>query len=159
MSRKKPKDPWSYTLWLLTGRDYTRKQIRDRLARKGFEEEEIAGVLEKLAEYRLVDDAAYARAFVASRSRNKGSLALARELRQRGVTDELAERALQGLDTEKELASALDLLARNAWRFTETEDVRRGLARAHAFLARRGFPPDVAREALESSGLFDLEGD
>jgi regulatory protein len=139
---------WSYALALLTRRSHTEAEIRDRLARKQAEGAVIDEVLGRLARYRLVDDDAFAEAYVRTHGGRKGSIALRHELRRKGVPEEATESSLAPLDQETELANADRLLERNAWRF-RTDDARRGRARAFAFLARRGFPAEVAAAALE----------
>lgn len=143
----------SYTLWLLGRRDYTEKELRDRLARKGAEPADIDGVIARLVELDLVDDAKYARAFVRSRRRKKGIFAIRRDLRRKGIGGREADAALEPLTDEAQLATAKRLLERHAWRFEDRDE--RARARAYAFLARRGFPSDVAGEAVRDSGLFD----
>jgi regulatory protein len=143
---------WSYALALLTRRSHTEAEIRERLARKLAGSAVIDEVVERLARYRLVDDGAFAEAYVRSRSGRKGSIALRHELRRKGVPEEAADSSLAPLDEQTELANAVRLLARNAWRF-RIEDARRGRARAFAFLARRGFPAEVSAAALEQQWL------
>lgn len=143
----------SYTLWLLGRRDYSEKELRDRLARKGAEPADVDRVIERLADLGLVDDAKYAAAFVRSRRRKKGAFAIRRELRRKGIEGMAADRALEPLTEDAQLATAVRLLDKHAWRFAAADD--RARARAYAFLARRGFPPDVAGAALRTCELFD----
>jgi regulatory protein len=149
---------WSYALTLLARRSHTEAEIRERLARKQAVSAVIDEVLDRLARYRLVDDAAFAEAYVRTHGGRKGSIALRHDLRCKGVPEEAAESSLAPLDEETELANAASLLERNAWRF-RTDDPRRGRARAFAFLARRGFPAEVAAEALERHWEEPARGD
>ena len=73
-----------------------------------------AEVLDRLAEVGLVDDAAYAQMPVQSRSRTNGlsGAALRRELREKGVDDELATTAIGSLDEQTERARAEELVAK-----------------------------------------------
>ena len=50
----------------------TRRQMRDYLTGKGYSPRIISYVLEKLEEYRYVDDEAYAKLYVEQNSANKG---------------------------------------------------------------------------------------
>ncbi len=74
---------------------------------------ETAGpVLARLADVGLIDDAAFARAWVESRHRNRGLArrALSAELRQRGVDGQDIEAAVSALDPADEMATARRLV-------------------------------------------------
>ncbi len=138
---------WNYTLWLLGRQAYTTGQLKDKLVRKGATESTIIKVLEKLAELKLVDDALYAETFVRTRSRNKGAIRLRQELFRKGVAEPLVDKAVGELDEDTQLESAAALAQKNLWRWKG--EPRERYAKAYAFLARRGFPVEVVRVALE----------
>ena len=146
----------SYTLWLLGRRDYSEKELRDRLTRKGAGAADIDRVIARLDDLDLVDDARVAAGLVRVRRKKRGVFALRRELRRKGIVGSTAEDALAPVTHESQLAAALRILERHAWRFEDRD--ARSRARAYAFLARRGFPPDVVREALGASERFDEDG-
>lgn len=149
-------DAWSreralrYAYWLLSRRDYARAELVERLQRKPVAPEVRDAVLARLDELDYLDDARFARGFVRARSADKGRWALRRELARRGVPEAVAEEALEGLDDAHQEAAARAVLRKHAWRFASA-DADRDRARAAAFLARRGFPPDAARAALEAA--------
>ena len=120
-------------------------------------------MLDRFTEVGLIDDAAFAQAWVTRRSAAKGlsGRALAQELRRRGVADDVAGTALAELDPDDELAAARELVARRL-RSTVAlaPDARlRGLV---AMLGRKGHGPGVAyrvvKEALAEEGLAGDEG-
>ena len=143
----------SYTLWLLGRRDYSEKELRDRLARKGANPVDVDRVITRLDDLDLVDDAKVAAGLVRVRRKKRGIFALRRDLRRKGIEGSTAEDALAPVTHESQLTAAKGILARHAWRFEDRD--ARSRARAYAFLARRGFPPDVVHEALGASELFD----
>jgi regulatory protein len=100
-------------------------------------------VLDRLEEVRLLDDAAYAEAFVRSRQRTGQSRAVVRrDLRSKGVSEEEADAALAEIDVDREREAALLLASRRAARTAGlTEQVRR--RRLYGLLARRGYPADL----------------
>ncbi|MGH3344870.1 MAG: regulatory protein RecX [Carbonactinosporaceae bacterium] len=112
-------------------------------------------VLDQLVERGLVDDAAFAAAWVDSRHRGRGlaSAVLARELRRRGVDDDLLEGALARLDSERELETARALVGRRLARTRDLEP-RARVRRLLGVLARKGYPYGLAfrvvKEALEA---------
>ena len=147
---------WNYVLWLLGRQAYTTGQLKDKLGRKGATQETVTRVLDKLTELKLVDDALYAEAFVRSRSRNKGAIRLRQELFRKGVAEPLVDKAVGELDEETQLESALALAEKNLWRWKG--EPRQRYAKAYAFLARRGFPVEVVRGALEQTFADDKSG-
>ena len=140
---------WNYALWLLGRQAYTTGQLKDKLNRKGAAEDTVTKVLDKLLELKLVDDALYAEAFVRSRSRSKGAIRLRQELFRKGVAEPLVDKAVGELDEATQLGAALSLAQKNLWRWKG--EPRQRYAKAYAFLARRGFPVEVVREALEQT--------
>ncbi|GLW73078.1 hypothetical protein Kpho02_53770 [Kitasatospora phosalacinea] len=144
-------------LRLLTGAAKSRKQLADALRRKEIPEEVAEQVLDRLEEVGLIDDAAFAEAWVESRHAVRGlsRRALAQELRTKGVTGETAERALLQVDADDETEAARALVAR---KLRSTAGLERGvrIRRLVGVLARRGYAEGLAfrvvREALDAEG-------
>ncbi len=154
MARSDPYDrerAMSYCLWLLGRRMYTEQQLRDKLERKKTPAADIDAVVARLHELELLDDRAFADAFVRGRERRKGRHALRRDLRAKGVDGTDIDAALEHMDDATQIDRAAALLDKHAWRF-DRGDARKDRAKAYAFLARRGFGSDVVRAALERAG-------
>ncbi|GLF99703.1 recombination regulator RecX [Streptomyces yaizuensis] len=150
-------------LRLLTGTPRTRKQLADALDRRGIPPEVAEEVLSRFEEAGLIDDAAFAGAWVESRHHGRGLArrALARELRTKGVDAALIDDAMDRLDPEQEEETARELVARKL-RSTRGLDRDRRIRRLAGMLARKGYGEGVAlrvvRQALEEEGLAeDLE--
>ncbi len=131
----------------------TRSDLERRLRDKGFAAQAITEVVDRLAEVGLVNDAEYARAFLAGRwgRRPAGWSKLQRDLRAKGVPDE-AIVAGRGLIEEREgaadeLAVASKLVAQVSARYARFEPRVRN-QRLYALLARRGFDGDTIRRVL-----------
>jgi regulatory protein len=140
----------------LTTSAATRAQLAALLARRGVPDEVAERVLNRFGEVDLVDDAAYARAWVESRHAGRGlsRRALAYELRQRGVADADSAEALEAVDSERELAAARELVRRRL-PATEGLDPAARTRRLAGLLARKGYSGGLAmrvvREALAAS--------
>lgn len=140
----------------LTTSAATRAQLAALLARRGVPDEVAERVLDRLGEVDLIDDAAYARAWVESRHSGRGLArrALAYELRQRGVADADAADALESVDAERELAAARELVRRRLPATEGLDPVARA-RRLAGLLARKGYSGGLAmrvvREALAAS--------
>lgn len=143
---------WNYVLWLLGRQAYTTAQVKEKLVRKQVAPEIIQQVLEKLGDYRFLDDVRFAEQYIQSRQRHKGKIALKQELRRKGVDEKLVEGALVELDDESQLEHATALLQKQLPRL-QTGEERKRYGKAYAFLARKGFTSDIIRRVLEDVNL------
>src|SRR5690606_41228674 len=87
-------------LRLLTGTPRTRKQPADALRKRDIPDEAAEEVLSRFEEVGLINDGAFADAWVESRHHGRGLArrALARELRTKGVDPTLIDAAVSQLD-------------------------------------------------------------
>lgn len=144
-------------LRLLTGTPRTRKQLADALRKREIPEDAAEEVLSRFEEVGLIDDGAFADAWVESRHHGRGLArrALARELRTKGVDPALIEDAVARLDSEQEEETARELVARKL-RATRGLDRDKRIRRLAGMLARKGYPEGMAlrvvRQALEEEG-------
>ncbi|MEU1302198.1 recombination regulator RecX [Streptomyces shenzhenensis] len=144
-------------LRLLTGTPRTRKQLADALRKKEIPEDVAEEVLSRFEEVGLIDDSAFADAWVESRHHGRGLArrALARELRTKGVDSALIDEAVAQLDAEQEESTARELVARKL-RSTRGLDRDKRIRRLAGMLARKGYPEGMAlrvvRQALEEEG-------
>ena len=146
----------------LTGAPKTRSQLADLLAARDIPDDAAESVLDRFTEVGLIDDAAFARAWVSSRQAGRGLArrALSAELRAKGVDAEVAAEAVEAVDDEDERAAAQRLVAR---RVSGMRRLDRATAtrRLVGMLARKGYGGGLAaavvREALD--GVDDDAGD
>ncbi len=152
----------------LTGQPRSRAELSARLARKHVPPGVAERLLDRFEEVGLVDDGAFARAWVQSRQPGKGLArrALAAELRRKGVEEEVARAALDEVDPDDELEAAR-LLVRRRLRGTAGLSRDAALRRLTGMLARKGYPAGtcfrVVREELDRVGhdtadLMDPDG-
>ena len=133
----------------LAVRPRTRAELAQALTRRGISAETTAEVLDRYDEVGIIDDAAFSRAWVASRHAGRGLArrALANELRKRGVDADTAGAALEELDESTEAATARALVDRKLRTSRGTpEQIFRRLV---GMLARKGYPPGVAIRAVK----------
>jgi len=132
-------------------RPRTRAELARALTRRGVSAEIIEEVLDRYDEVGMIDDAAFARAWVTSRHHGRGLArrALAGELRLRGVDTETVGAALDGLDPETEAATARALVDRRLRVGTGAPDAV--FRRLVGMLARKGYPPGVAIRVVKDA--------
>ena len=88
-------------LRLLTGTPRTRKQLADALRKREIPDDAAEEVLSRFEEVGLINDSAFADAWVESRHHGRGLArrALAQELRTKGVDPTLVDAAVSQLDS------------------------------------------------------------
>lgn len=142
----------------------TRSQLREVLLKREIPEDVADEVLSQFADVGLIDDAAFAKAWVESRHHSKGlaGRALKAELRRRGVGSDDINEAVAALDPDAETETARRLVERklSSTRGLPTETRTRRLA---GMLARKGYPAGLAfriiREALDAEGVAGEEAE
>ena len=139
----------SNALALLARRPRSEREVRDRLRQKGYAPEAIDAAVAKLAGWRYLDDADFARYWVENRAAHqpRGRRLLEQELRHKGVARDTVKETIAEADLDEQTA-ALDLARKKLRSYAGQEPpvVRRRLA---AYLARRGYGWDVARPVLD----------
>jgi regulatory protein len=135
----------------LAVRPRTRAELAQTLRKRGIDDEVASAVLDRYDEVGLIDDAAFAKAWVTSRHHGRGlaSRALAQELRQRGVSKEDTDEALSDLDFDTEAQTALDLATRRLRSMHGEPDAI--FRRLVGMLARKGYPAGVAVRAVKEA--------
>ena len=151
-------------------------EVRRHLADAAFPAELVDGAIARLLELGMLDDRAFATAWVESRdrARPRGRSALRGELAYKGIDREtiaavLSDRDRAAVEESEEAGSDGDatfadrpvrsadevaarrLLEKSRTALQRVEDPRARRQRAYALLARKGFDPDVCREV---SGRF-----
>ena len=121
-------------------------EVRKRVGRD-FDQPVVERVLDSLKRYGYLDDAEYARQWRRSRDKRKprGAFLLRRELRAKGVADDLIDDALDGLD---EASSAYRAGQHRAQRWLSDDSMPYATFRRKMwdYLGRRGFAAGVTRD-------------
>ncbi len=144
---------------LLSYRPRSTQEIRDRLARKGFQEPAVDAAVDRLSGWGYLNDGDFARRWVENRTehRPRGTRLLAQELRHKGIDRDLIGETLDEADID-ELAAALQAGERKAQSYARLEPAI-AKRRLSGFLARRGFNGGVVRQATEQLLGDRLEDD
>ena len=146
----------------LTTQARSRHELAEALAAKAVPDEVSTAVLDRFEELGLVDDTAFAQAWVESRQAGRGlsRRMLRQELRRKGVDDEVISESLESLGPEAEVAAARRLVER---KLTATRNLDPAVRyrRLTAMLARKGYPAGVAlrvvREAIADESADSQE--
>lgn len=127
----------------------TRAQLEQACARRNVPEWAVRELLDRFTELGLVDDEAFARAWVRSRhvGRGLGRRALRHELLTRGVDRDIVDEAVAEVSLDDEDAAARALVAARLASMQRLDAVTKR-RRLTALLARRGYPPGVAARVV-----------
>jgi len=137
-------------------RPQTEAEVRAKLRGRQTPEPVMEAAMHRARTLGAVDDAAFARAWVEDRGRQRGYglTRLRQELRRRLVPEPLIEDALAQLEGRDELAVATDLAESRRRQLPAALQPEAVARRLQAFLMRRGYAPGVAqRVAIDVSGL------
>jgi regulatory protein len=158
-------DCWRATdaaLSLLAARARARQELANRLRRKGFDAAAVDHALERVERLGLIDDQAFAEAWVRDRLRlrPRGTRALVAELTGNGVAPAVARTAVADvMRTEGTDDAELCRQAAEKWLRSRSErgcvaadrdEQRRREGRLSAYLARRGYASAAIHEVLTS---------
>lgn len=135
----------------LAARPCTRAELAALLHRRGIPDEVISTVLDRYDEVGIIDDEAFARAWVTSRHHGRGLArrALAGELRRKGVDGSAVDEALAELDPAVEIETARALVSRRLAGVTGSPDAV--FRRLVGMLARKGYPATVAVRVVKDA--------
>jgi regulatory protein len=127
-------------LRLLDASPRSRSELATAMAKKGVPDDVSAEVLDRFAEVGLIDDEAYAKAWVETRHRGRGLArrALASELRRKGIDNDVANEALLAVSPDDEAVAAEALVRRRLRSMSSLpRDVQ--TRRLIGMLGRKGF--------------------
>lgn len=146
-STPEPGDLRERALRYLARREHSRFELARKLAQAGFDEAEVAALLDEFERKNWLSDRRFAKSWVADHLAKAGSVKLAFDLRQRGVAEDVIA-AVLGEERDSELERA-----REVWRkkFGSPPADAAEKARQMRFLQGRGFSSSVVRQTLGSA--------
>lgn len=142
---------WNAALRLLEVRPRTEHEIRDRLRRKEFLPDQIDRVVARLRELELLDDAQFARLWVANRQNlsPRGAQALRQELRAKGVDRAVADEVISSnTDADSESAACAEVARRAVHKYAGAPDRATFQRKLGSYLQRRGFSFETMKPVL-----------
>ena len=136
---------YSYAYKSVLRSDKTEKQIFDALKKNEFEENIIEKVIERLKENDLINDIKYAEYAVCA-FRGTGKRGIIYKLKQRGLSDEIINLAIEKIDEDDQVKEACELIRKKT---KQGEDKYKQNLRIKRYLLQRGFEWDTIDEAME----------
>jgi regulatory protein len=134
---------------LLARREHSTEELQRKLLERGYSDEDVAVVLEKLTSRRLLSNDRYAASRVRHRAQSgQGPVRIRAELRQQGVADEVIDREIAAVDLDWDRL-AVEVRRRRFGSAPPRSRAER--AKQARFLQYRGFSADQIRAALGGS--------
>jgi regulatory protein len=144
-----------YAIWLISKKRYTcleiQKKLQQFLNKHELKDENASKkVIDRLKELDYLNDNKYAKDYVSDRIRfnPRGKFLLKRELKSKGIDEDLANSTLNDTDVD-ELEMAKELLQKRRFNF-EVELSQKEIARIYRFLASKGFNKEIIYKAFQS---------
>ncbi len=127
----------------------SRRELSEYLIRKNCAPDEIDTALERLEDLGLVDDQAFATAWIADRLavRPRSRMRLAQELGSKGVSRDIVDVALEEIEPERELQTLKDIIERKRRTSGYGDDKK-----LVAYLQRQGYRWALIKQAMEQLG-------
>jgi regulatory protein len=147
-----PARTYSRALDMLARAPRSARDLRRRLLLKGEPEADVDVTVERLNASGLLNDAAYARAFVRSKVASQGfsRRRLQQELAKRGVARDIADAAILEVlqDDDVDEAANIERVAQKKLRTLRGLDEATQRRRLFSYLARRGYDVDDVRAVV-----------
>jgi len=147
---------------LLAAKPRSIGELRQRLLEKLWTNDEIVdAVIEKLKEYKYLDDEQFARDLAVSKLRQKpqGKRRLQQSMSQKKIDKELVDTAITEAFDKLPEADLIDLAIEKRLRIKGKPETREDTKKFYDHLLRQGFSFDLIREKLSSviKGHFDQD--
>jgi regulatory protein len=139
-------------LKMLGRRELSEQQIRQRLARKEFPQDEIDDAVARLREERAINDRRVAEAIARSEVslRQRGKIRVRMQIERAGISKETAKAALDTVFGDVDDQALLDAALRKRLRGRETIADQREFQRLFRYLLGQGFESDRVMKALKA---------
>ena len=122
----------------------TKRQVKEYLLNKGYDEQIVWYCIDKLKDYGYIDDSEYSKRYISSCSKNQGKRLVEYKLMAKGVKKEDIENAYADVDVDSK--SNAKAVAEKYLKNKET--TKENMAKAYRYLIGRGFSYEDATFAL-----------
>jgi regulatory protein len=129
---------------LLSLRDHSRRELRDKLLRKGFSVSAVEKSIEQLEELNYLDDHEFGKDFIryCQVVRKLGISAIRAELAGKGITGQTADEVLKTYSPELEMKTAFEI-AHKKFENNKTKE------QVYQYLRRKGYSSDTIFAAIK----------
>jgi regulatory protein len=151
-------DLYALALRALMRRAHSIHEMKDYLARRANDPNQVAPIIARLREGKYLDDARFAADYARqhAQSRRQGRFRIARELRGRGVPDHHINAALDAVFAETDESSLVRARLKRRLAHLKLPLDQRKIASLYRTLLGAGFSADIIRKELRGATRGDL---
>jgi len=137
---------------LISRRNHTEQEIRQKLRQRGFEAEVIARVISECERFNYINDKETARKYLGElRSKGQGIRGIRFSMKKKGIHNEIIDKVLdENHSAAEELESAAKAFQKKFISLSREKDIRKKREKIFRFLSLRGFSSSVIAEVMES---------
>ena len=135
----------------LSFKSRTSSEMIDYLKKKNVDEKIIAAVMQKLGEYRYIDDAVYLKNYVENNRHLNyyGSRRMSQDLKKRGISDQLLL-SLEDLFSKQDEYQCCEIVAKKNLRILKGQTSAQKKKKLYDKLGRMGYPTEMVVEVIKS---------
>jgi len=146
------KNAFNKSIDYLSIRNHSKKELKDKLLKKGFSKDVIESTLDKLEEYNYIDDEKYTKLFI-EQNKRYSKLILLNKLLKKGIDREIIDKNLESLIDEDNEFNNCMIVAEKFLDDTSEMSIK-DKQKIFAKLSRRGFKYDVIVKVFNT---FDID--
>lgn len=150
-----PHRAWARCMKLFQSKDYTEKEIREKLHKDGYSKEISDDVILRLYETRFLNDEYYARCYIENRVNRKSKREIIRELSLKGIPDTLAEQLFEDFESQGNFEfekNCIENILRKKKYNGETASFDEKM-KMKSYLLRKGFRTDYVNDCILNNYL------
>lgn len=135
---------------LLQSRDYTRRQLEDKLKQGDYPQDCIEEAIAYVSSYGYIDDLRYARDYIEYHLNSRSRIRIETDLMRKGIDSDVIRgvfEELNELGVEQDETAMVQELLRKKKYCPETAD-KQEQQKMYGFLYRKGFRPDIIAKVL-----------
>lgn len=141
---------------LLQSREYTEKQLKDKLLQGGYPESIAQEAIDYVKSYHYIDDDRYAASYIEYHAEGKSRQRIVQDLMRKGISKECIERQWQKVEElgvfVNEEKMIFEILEKK--NYVDEQADMKTRQKMYAFLLRKGFSSEKIRKVMNAEGYF-----
>lgn len=140
-----------YFLRLLTRRDHSKLELKQKAMNKGIALKFMDEVFEEFESLNYLNEDRFVKAFALEKGKfyGWGNLKIKMELKKKGISDAMIQQHVDETDTDLLKDQMLTLILKKATRFKRESDALKKKKKIYEHLVRKGYPSDVIMRYIE----------
>lgn len=158
LKKEEYKKAENYAIYLISQREYTEKNLTDKILSKGYNSSQCETIIEKFKKYGYINDESYAGRFIRTKQKtsNQGKYKIKASLLQKGVSKDILNQCMEEFDQDMELEKAEKLVSKKIHSLRNKDiDKYKLKQKLTTYLASKGYEYDIIRKAINNQKVED----